>query len=73
MAETERSRVLGDYATRASVGVVPPLADPEAAAQAVTDAVGGFGPLQPYLDDPEIEEIWINSPTHVYVARRGAA
>ncbi|WP_454853251.1 hypothetical protein [Promicromonospora soli] len=62
---------MGDYATRASVGVVPPLADPEAAAQAVTDAVGGLGPLQAYLDDPEIEEIWLNAPTHVYVARRG--
>jgi pilus assembly protein CpaF len=64
---------VGDYATRASVGVVPPLADPEAAAQAVTDAVGGFGPLQPYLDDPEIEEVWLNDPTHVYVARRGVS
>jgi pilus assembly protein CpaF len=62
---------VGDYATRASVGVVPPLTDPTAAAQAVTDAVGGFGPLQPYLDDPEIEEVWLNAPTHVYVARRG--
>jgi pilus assembly protein CpaF len=55
--------VVGDYATRASVGVVPPLADPAAAAQTVTDAVGGFGPLQPYLDDPEIEEIWLNAPS----------
>lgn len=62
---------VGDYTTRASTGVVPPLADPEAAARAVSDAVGGFGPLQPYLDDPEIEEIWLNAPTHVYVARRG--
>lgn len=62
---------VGDYATRASVGVVPPLVDPVAAARAVTDAVGGFGPLQPYLDDPEIEEVWLNAPTHVYVARRG--
>jgi pilus assembly protein CpaF len=62
---------VGDYETRASAGVVPPLADPEAAARAVTDAVGGFGPLQPYLDDPEIEEVWLNAPTHVYVARRG--
>ncbi|MFE7504633.1 CpaF family protein [Promicromonospora sp. NPDC057488] len=64
---------VGDYATRASVGVVPPLDDPDAAARAVTDAVGGFGPLQPYLDDPEIEEVWLNAPTHVYVARRGVS
>ncbi|MFD6444262.1 CpaF family protein [Promicromonospora sp. NPDC060204] len=64
---------VGDYATRASVGVVPPLDDPDAAARTVTDAVGGFGPLQPYLDDPEIEEVWLNAPTHVYVARRGVS
>jgi pilus assembly protein CpaF len=31
----------------------------------------GFGPLQPYLDDPEVEEIWINEPTKVFVARNG--
>jgi pilus assembly protein CpaF len=27
--------------------------------------------LQPLLDDPSIEEIWINSPSEVYVARSG--
>jgi type IV secretory pathway ATPase VirB11/archaellum biosynthesis ATPase len=26
----------------------------------VLDRVAGFGPLQRYLDDPEIEEIWVN-------------
>jgi type IV secretory pathway ATPase VirB11/archaellum biosynthesis ATPase len=26
----------------------------------VLDRVAGFGPLQRYLDDPEIEEIWIH-------------
>lgn len=64
---------VGDYTARASAGAVPALADPEEAARGVIDAVGGFGPLQPYLDDPEIEEIWLNAPTHVYVARHGVA
>ncbi|MBX3312662.1 MAG: CpaF family protein [Microbacteriaceae bacterium] len=31
----------------------------------------GFGALQPLLDDPSIEEIWINSPDSVFVARAG--
>ena len=35
------------------------------------DAVAGFGPLQPYLDDPTVEEIWINEPSKVFVAQRG--
>jgi pilus assembly protein CpaF len=60
-----------DYVERAARGVVPPLPDAAAAVREVYDAVGGLGPLQSYLDDPEIEEIWVNSPTHVYVARRG--
>jgi pilus assembly protein CpaF len=33
--------------------------------------LSGYGPLQPLLDDPEIEEIWINSTSEVFVARAG--
>ncbi|MGI6877939.1 CpaF family protein [Microbacterium sp. gxy059] len=33
--------------------------------------VAGYGPLQPLLDDPTIEEIWINSPSRVFAARGG--
>lgn len=32
-----------------------------------------YGLLQPLLDDPQIEEIWINSPQRVFVARNGKA
>ncbi|GAA1972171.1 ATPase, T2SS/T4P/T4SS family [Isoptericola halotolerans] len=62
-----------DYAERVSLGVVPPLADTAATVRAVVDALGGLGPLQAYLDDPEIEEIWINAPAQVFVARRGVS
>lgn len=31
----------------------------------------GFGPLQEALDDPEVEEIWINAPDRVFIARSG--
>lgn len=30
-----------------------------------------YGALQPLLDDASIEEIWINSPQRIYVARQG--
>ena len=33
----------------------------------------GFGELQPLLDDPSIEEIWVNGPDRVFVARSGIA
>ncbi|HLP23896.1 MAG TPA: ATPase, T2SS/T4P/T4SS family [Microbacteriaceae bacterium] len=31
----------------------------------------GFGPLQPLLSDDSIEEIWVNSPHEVFIARDG--
>ncbi len=31
------------------------------------------GPLQQYLDDPEVEELWINEPGRVFVARGGVS
>jgi pilus assembly protein CpaF len=30
-----------------------------------------FGPLQELMEDSEIEEVWINSPNRIFVARRG--
>lgn len=33
----------------------------------------GLGALQPLLDDPEIEEIWINSPDRIFIARNGVS
>lgn len=48
------------------------LIDDEAACvRQVLAAVAGYGPLQPLLDDPSIEEIWINAPDRVYCARDG--
>lgn len=60
-----------DYDERALLGPLPPLGQVETVRQQVFDAVAGFGPLQPLLDDPGIEEIWINSPHEVFVARNG--
>jgi pilus assembly protein CpaF len=63
--------VVADYDERAATSSLPPLADLEDVARSVYDAVAGFGPLQRYLDDPEVEELWINDPGRVFVARRG--
>jgi pilus assembly protein CpaF len=52
-------------------GAVVPVADPEAMVGELVARVAGFGPLQEFLDDPEVEEIWINDPQRVFVARRG--
>jgi pilus assembly protein CpaF len=63
--------VVSDYDDRALSGALPQLPDTRAAARAVYDAVAGFGPLQRHLDDPEVEELWINEPGRVFVARHG--
>ena len=39
--------------------------------RAVSERVDGFGALQPLLDDPPIEEIWVNDNSAVFVARAG--
>ncbi|MGL5930464.1 MAG: CpaF family protein [Dermatophilaceae bacterium] len=62
-----------DYEERSMHGGMPVLADTDAAAKAVWDTVAGFGPLQQYFDDPEVEEIWVNEPSSVFVARGGVA
>jgi len=63
--------VVADYDERSLAGALPALADLTGTARQVYDAVAGLGPLQPYLDDPAIEEIWVNEPSRVFVARHG--
>lgn len=65
--------VVAAYDERSLTAALPPLGDPQEAAKSVLDAVAGFGPLQPYLEDPSVEEIWINEPSRVFVARNGSS
>ena len=50
-----------------------PVDDESACVREVLAAVAGFGPLQVYLEDPTVEEIWINAPDRVFVARGGVS
>jgi pilus assembly protein CpaF len=65
--------VIADYDERSVRGGLPALPDPRLVAREVWDAVAGFGPLQRFLDDPDVEEIWINQPGKVFVARQGVS
>ena len=51
---------------------LPVVEDEAACVRAVLAAVSGYGALQPYLDDPEIEELWINAPDRIFAAKNGA-
>ena len=56
---------------RSLTGVVTPVPDPHGVIGELVARVSGFGPLQRFLDDPEVEEIWINDPSRVFIARSG--
>ncbi|MDQ4055600.1 MAG: Flp pilus assembly complex ATPase component TadA [Actinomycetota bacterium] len=56
---------------RSLTGVVAPVPDADSMVGELVARVSGFGPLQPFLEDPAVEEIWINDPSRVFVARNG--
>ena len=64
-------QVIAAYDQRSLSGSVPALADPGQVVTELLARVAGFGPLQRYLDDPSVEEVWINDPSRVFVARDG--
>jgi pilus assembly protein CpaF len=64
-------RIVADHDQRSLTGAVPPVADHDAVIEELVARVSGFGALQRYLDDPTVEEIWVNDPSRVFVARAG--
>jgi pilus assembly protein CpaF len=63
--------VIEEYERRTQTSNLPPIEDRVAVRKGVIDRVAGFGALQALLDDPEVEEIWINAPGRVFCARDG--
>ncbi len=61
------------YSERALGGSLPMLPDELQAAREIVATITGFGVLQPFFDDPEVEEIWINGPSKIFVARNGVS
>lgn len=47
------------------------IEDEAACVRDVLAGVSGYGPLQPLLDAEDVEEIWLNGPSAVFVARQG--
>lgn len=65
------SDVVAAHERRSLTGAVRALDSPDVVIGQLVADVAGFGPLQVYLDDDEVEEIWINDPARVFVARQG--
>ncbi len=65
------SEVINHYEERVSTSSLPPMTHRGQVTREVFDAVAGFGALQRFLDDDDVEEIWVNHPGQVFVARFG--
>ena len=63
--------VVRDHDERSLTGAVAPVPDVDSVVGELVARVSGFGALQPFLDDPAVEEIWINDPSRVFIARHG--
>ena len=63
--------VLRGYERRVETTAAPRVPDAETLRKTVVDRIAGLGSLQPLLDDPTVEEIWINGPGRVFCARAG--
>ncbi|QQT70715.1 hypothetical protein I6I57_07635 [Brevibacterium casei] len=75
--DVQRSRevirtVISEYDERSLTANLPPLEDREATFRFIDHQLSGFGALQDYFEDPRVEEIWINSPSEVFIAIDGA-
>ena len=63
--------VVRDHHDLSLTGTVAPVADIDSVVGELVARVSGFGALQQFLDDPAVEEVWINDPTRVFIARHG--
>jgi pilus assembly protein CpaF len=72
-AERLAREELRGYAERSLGGSLPRIENEADTLGQVLAGLTGYGPLQPYFDDPEVEEIWINAPDAIFIARGGVS
>lgn len=63
--------LITQWQSESESGKRPSLADPQALETQLLYLFCGLGPLQKYMEDPEVEEIWINDAGRIFVARGG--
>jgi pilus assembly protein CpaF len=63
--------VVAEHERAGLIGAVRSIGESDAEVARLVADVAGLGVLQPLIDDATIEEIWINAPDRVFVARGG--
>ena len=67
------AQALEEYDLRSLTESLTPLRQRDDVERTIVDSLIGLGPLQALMEDPEVEEIWLNGPDKVFVARAGVA
>lgn len=67
------AQALEEYDLRSLTESLTPLRQRDDVERTIVDSLIGLGPLQALMEDPEVEEIWLNGPDKVFVARAGGA
>ena len=62
---------LDEYEQKRTRVSLPDAGERSVVIQRLHDEICGFGVIQPFLDDESVEEIWINSPDEIFIARNG--
>jgi len=76
LAQPERFRALVEQcAVDAWIthGATSEEGDPAFVAREVMQVFAGYGALQEFFEDPTVEEIWLNEPGRVFIARQGCS
>ena len=60
---------LGQILTKANLQLPDAIA--ERLTREVLHETVGYGPIQPFLDDPDVSEVMVNGPNQVYVEKNG--
>ncbi|MDE1536106.1 CpaF family protein [Actinotignum sp. GS-2025c] len=71
--ETIVGETLSSFNDESVRGEHAALADTESVRSHLISQLSGYGPLQKFFDDPQVEEIWINAPDKIFVARSGVS
>ena len=73
MTAAEMEREVRTALQHAIAGSDQPMsgADRTRITQEIADDILGYGPLEPYLRDPDLTEVMVNAPDEIYVERAG--